>query len=212
MRAQLLAPAALRPGQPARLTYRLADATTGAPLTDVVISHEQPVHLIAARRDLQHFQHVHPQPTGAPGEYALDVTFPAPGDYLLFAEFQRAGGQGAAPRPCSCGTPWPWATRGSAPAAGPLSIDRAPRVLPATGLTGGVRVALQGAGHVHAGEPAPSPSAWRKRPPASPCATCGPTSARRRTWSSSSENGATFAHTHGEAHAAGGRGPLRPPR
>ena len=48
-RASLDAPEGVRPGEPARLTYRLADATSGAPVTDVVPSHEQPVHLIAVR-------------------------------------------------------------------------------------------------------------------------------------------------------------------
>jgi P-type Cu+ transporter len=203
VRAQLLAPPALAPGQPARLAYRLADAATGAPLRDVTISHEQPVHLIVARRDLQHFQHVHPQPAGAPGEYALDVTFPAPGDYLLFAEFQRGGGQGAAPQTVLLRDTLAVGEAGSAPAAGPLSIDRAPRVLPATGPTGGVRVALQGAGHVHAGEPVPLTFRLEEAATGEPLRDLRPYLGAAAHVVVLGENGATFAHTHGEAHTAG---------
>src|SRR5687767_1511303 len=42
--ATLVAPA-IAPSVPSRLTYRLQDARSGAPLTDVVIKHEQPIHL-----------------------------------------------------------------------------------------------------------------------------------------------------------------------
>ena len=203
-------PPCARAGQPARLAYRLADAATGAPLRDVTISHEQPVHLIVARHDLQHFQHVHPQPAGAPGEYALDVTFPAPGDYLLFAEFQRGGGQGAAPQTVLLRDTLAVGDVGSAPAAGPLSIDRAPRVLPATGLTGGVRVALQGAGHVHAGEPAPFTFRLEEVATGEPLRDLRPYLGAAAHVVVLGENGATFAHTHGEAHTAGAAAPSAP--
>jgi Cu+-exporting ATPase len=51
------------------------------------------MHLIAVRSDLLQFQHVHPQPTGTPGEYALEVAFPEAGTYFLYNEFVRANGQ-----------------------------------------------------------------------------------------------------------------------
>src|SRR6185436_1695447 len=40
-RVNLLASAAIQPGQAATLTYRLTDNLTGAPVTDVVDSHER---------------------------------------------------------------------------------------------------------------------------------------------------------------------------
>jgi Cu+-exporting ATPase len=43
------------------------------------------------RDDLTSFQHIHPQPTGAPGEFAVDVTFPTAGQYVLNSEFRRRG-------------------------------------------------------------------------------------------------------------------------
>ncbi len=51
------------------------------------------MHLIVVRKDLGIFQHIHPQPTGAPGEFAVDTAFETAGSYVLYAEFTRAGGQ-----------------------------------------------------------------------------------------------------------------------
>ena len=84
---------ALVPGSTVRITYRFTDARTGAPLTDLVVDHERPVHLIVVRNDLAGFQHIHPAPTGTPGEYAVDTRFAAPGTYLLYAEVTRGNGQ-----------------------------------------------------------------------------------------------------------------------
>jgi len=84
---------ALVPGSTVRIAYRFTDARSGAALTDLRVEHERPVHLIVVRNDLSGFQHIHPAPTGAPGEYAVDATFAAPGTYLLYAGFTRGGGQ-----------------------------------------------------------------------------------------------------------------------
>ena len=119
------------------LTYRLTDAHTGAPVTDVVESHERLLHLIAVRRDLGDFQHVHPTATGRPGEFAIDLTFPTPGSYLLFGEFARAGGQHIVQRNDL--------TVGAASGVASLVEDRAPK------LIGGVRVTLQGPDALHVG-------------------------------------------------------------
>ena len=96
------------------------------------------MHLIVVSRDLQQFQHVHPLPTGAPGEFAVDVVFPAAGSYLLYDEFTRANGQDIVQRDeLVVGT----ASSGGAS----LAVDDAPKVRDR------VRVALQGAGSVKAG-------------------------------------------------------------
>jgi Cu+-exporting ATPase len=90
VRADLVTPPAIRPGEPARIIYRLA-TNDGTPLTDVVLSHEEWIHLVVVRDDLTGFQHLHPQPTGAPGEFAVDVVFPAPGRYVLTSDLRRRG-------------------------------------------------------------------------------------------------------------------------
>src|SRR5205823_246227 len=89
VQANLVAPAAIAPGQTVSLVYRLTDKQTGRPVEDVVESHERPMHLIAVSQDLKLFQHIHPEPTGTPGEYRVAAAFPEPGTYLLFDEFMR---------------------------------------------------------------------------------------------------------------------------
>jgi hypothetical protein len=60
----------------------------GAPVDGYEVSHEQELHLIAVRRDLSGFQHVHPT-LGADGVWStpLDLT---PGSWRLFADFVPA--------------------------------------------------------------------------------------------------------------------------
>ncbi|MGY1776200.1 heavy metal translocating P-type ATPase [Geodermatophilus sp. SYSU D00804] len=84
-------PAAVRPGEPARLVATVVDTGTGEPVEDLTRSHEAWMHLIATREDLGTFAHVHPQPTGRPGQLAVDVTFPTAGRYVVDTEFRRQG-------------------------------------------------------------------------------------------------------------------------
>jgi Cu+-exporting ATPase len=92
VRVELVAAPAITVGKPTSIAYRLTDATTGEAITDLVVSHEQPMHLIVVSEDLKQFQHIHPQPAGQPGVYNVDVTFPTAGTYLLYDEFTRADG------------------------------------------------------------------------------------------------------------------------
>lgn len=132
VQVQLIAPTTIEAGIPVPITYQLTDVQQNAPLTDVVINHEQPLHLIAISQDLQQFLHVHPQPTGEPGEYALDMVFPTDGVYWLYVEFMRANGQEVLQRDeLVVGTP-----TDDAPA---LTVDLAPRTV------GDLRVTLSGA-------------------------------------------------------------------
>ena len=84
-------PAVLRPGQPARMTVTLTDARTGAPVTDLTLSHQVWMHLIATRADLGTFAHVHPEPASRPGQLAVDLIFPTPGRSVINTEFRREG-------------------------------------------------------------------------------------------------------------------------
>ena len=88
--AEILTPSVIQPGAPARLVYHLTNRD-GRPVTDVTLSHEEWIHLVAMRDDLTEFQHVHPQPTGRPGEFAVDVTFAKPGRYVLNSDLRRRG-------------------------------------------------------------------------------------------------------------------------
>jgi Cu+-exporting ATPase len=84
-------PDSVRPGVPTRITATVTDAESGEPVTDLGPGHEAWMHLIATREDLGTFSHVHPEPTGEPGELTVEVTFPTAGRYVVNTEFRRRG-------------------------------------------------------------------------------------------------------------------------
>jgi P-type Cu+ transporter len=88
---QISVPRGTRPGLPTRVVIKVTDARTGSPVSDLGLTHSVFMHLIATRADLATFTHVHPEPTGTPGELAVEMTFPTPGRYILNAEFRRNG-------------------------------------------------------------------------------------------------------------------------
>jgi hypothetical protein len=63
----------------------------GTPVTDFALQHDKRLHLVAVRRDLTGFQHVHPV-MAADGRWSttLDLT---PGPWRLLADFAPAGGE-----------------------------------------------------------------------------------------------------------------------
>lgn len=63
----------------------------GVAVTEYDVQHEKDLHLIAVRRDLTGFQHVHPERDAA-GAWTttLDLT---PGQWRLFADFRASGGE-----------------------------------------------------------------------------------------------------------------------
>jgi Cu+-exporting ATPase len=87
-------PADTRAGEPTRVTVSLTDAETGARFDDIGRSHEVWMHLIATRADLGTFTHVHPEPTGRPGELAVEMVFPSAGEYVMNTEFRLKGEMG----------------------------------------------------------------------------------------------------------------------
>jgi len=88
---RLALPSDVRPGEPTRLVVSLRDAETGEPIEDITRSHEAWMHMVLTREDLGTFAHIHPRPTGRPGELAVDATFPTAGRYIVNAEFRRQG-------------------------------------------------------------------------------------------------------------------------
>ncbi|HET7736875.1 MAG TPA: heavy metal translocating P-type ATPase [Nocardioidaceae bacterium] len=84
-------PATARAGVPTVVTAVVRDAESGEPVTDLTRSHEAWMHLIATRADLGTFAHVHPEPTGRPGELEVELTFPTAGTYVVNTEFRRRG-------------------------------------------------------------------------------------------------------------------------
>ena len=144
---------------------------------------------MAMREDLTGFQHVHPQPTGAPGEFAIDVVFPAPGRYAINSEFRRRGAmrdvvfrQYLAVE----GTPEPIS----------LAEDRSAKVID------GVRVDLQGTARV--GEPSELAFTFSDAATGQPITDLKPYLSAAGHVIVASEGLYTIEHGHGEAEDATG--------
>ncbi|HYI80092.1 MAG TPA: hypothetical protein VEW67_04455 [Thermoleophilaceae bacterium] len=73
------------PGVSETLAFRVVDHQ-GRTVRDFDVAHERAMHVIAVRRDLTGYQHVHPRQT-ADGGWAVDVAFPDPGPHRFYADF-----------------------------------------------------------------------------------------------------------------------------
>ena len=91
LEVRLHVPDTTRAGVPTTITATVVDVETGDPVRDLNRSHEAWMHLIATREDLGTFAHVHPEPTGRPGELQVEMTFPTAGDYIVNTEFRQRG-------------------------------------------------------------------------------------------------------------------------
>ena len=79
-------------GKYACLTFTVKDAKTGAPVTDLEPYLGAPAHMLIVRADLTDAVHAHPEEltTGGP-TVSFHPLVPAPGDYKVWVQFQRAG-------------------------------------------------------------------------------------------------------------------------
>ena len=82
----------LQPNQQITITYTIVDEK-GNILKDFALDHTKLMHFIVVRKDLQDFQHIHPDFNKDTGEFTIPVTFPENGTYRLFADFTPANGQ-----------------------------------------------------------------------------------------------------------------------
>lgn len=74
----------------------------GAAVTDFEVEHDKRLHLIAVRRDLTGFQHVHPEMDAA-GVWRSDLAL-TPGAWRLFADFVPTPPDGGEAQPLTLGT------------------------------------------------------------------------------------------------------------
>ncbi|MGM0881438.1 MAG: hypothetical protein ACQEXQ_10435 [Bacillota bacterium] len=65
--------------------------TDGKPVNEFDINHEKLLHLIVVNHDLSFFNHIHPEFQGD-GKFTVNTSFPAGGEYKLFADFIPKGG------------------------------------------------------------------------------------------------------------------------
>lgn len=74
-------------GEPLLLTLQLK-TTTGRPILweDIAVSHTERIHAMVVDPSLEDYQHVHPQPAGAPGFYTVEVTPRQAGEYKIYLD------------------------------------------------------------------------------------------------------------------------------
>ncbi len=82
----------LQPNQQTTITYKIVDEK-GNVLKDFALDHTKLMHFIVVRKDLQDFQHIHPDFNKDTGEFTIPVTFPETGTYRLFADFTPENGE-----------------------------------------------------------------------------------------------------------------------
>ncbi len=80
----------LAAGRPDRLDFRIVSGG-GRTVRDFDIEHDRRMHLIAVRRDLTGFQHLHPK-MAPDGTWSAPVQLRKPGSYRIFADFKSDGG------------------------------------------------------------------------------------------------------------------------
>ena len=71
-------------------------AASGKPLTaeNLLVVHTRKLHLLVTDSSLTDYQHIHPEPTGIPGEFDFSLTPRSGGRYMAYADFTpRATGR-----------------------------------------------------------------------------------------------------------------------
>jgi hypothetical protein len=86
--ALTLAERQLPAGEATPVSFRVL-GPDGDPVTAYDVSHDEDLHLIAVRRDLSGFQHVHPE-LAADGTWSVPLSL-TPGEWRLFADFVPSG-------------------------------------------------------------------------------------------------------------------------
>ncbi|GDX61992.1 hypothetical protein LBMAG33_3020 [Candidatus Levyibacteriota bacterium] len=76
----------IQPQKSTTITYKIKNDKDEI-LKDFEIAHEKIMHFILVRKDLQQFQHLHPDYNESTGEFKVDVTFPTDGPYRIFPDF-----------------------------------------------------------------------------------------------------------------------------
>jgi hypothetical protein len=84
-------PAGVRPGQKARVRFAVREPRTQALVRDFELVHERLFHLFVVSRDLDHFEHIHPE-LRPDGSLDVDLQVPRAGVYQMIADFLPIGG------------------------------------------------------------------------------------------------------------------------
>jgi hypothetical protein len=84
-------PAVVRPGQTAKLLFRIFHPGTGEPIKKFETVHERQYHLFVISQDMEYFQHIHPEEQ-TDGTWSIDLLLPKPGYYKVLSDFMPSGG------------------------------------------------------------------------------------------------------------------------
>ena len=84
-------PAAVKAGMPVTLYLTVRHPGTNALITGYEVVHEKRYHLFVVSRDMEFFQHIHPEQL-TDGRWMIQVTLPKPGDYRILSDFLPTGG------------------------------------------------------------------------------------------------------------------------
>ena len=68
------------------LLHLRTDNGKPVPVSDLMVVHTQPIHLLVIDRSLGDYHHIHPKPTSNPGEYAFSFIPRKPGPYQVYAD------------------------------------------------------------------------------------------------------------------------------
>jgi Heavy metal binding domain len=85
------APTAIKPRVRTTLTFAIRHPGTGDLVTRFETVHEKRFHLFVVSRDMEVFEHIHPEQQ-PDGRWKIDVTFPKAGAYQLLSDFLPTGG------------------------------------------------------------------------------------------------------------------------
>lgn len=78
-------------GVPSAYAFSILD-NQGDTVKKFEVTHTKQMHMIVVRKDLESFQHLHPEFNEETGEFTLpDLTFPTAGEYRVFADFLPSG-------------------------------------------------------------------------------------------------------------------------
>ncbi|MEO3867502.1 hypothetical protein ABGB18_01585 [Nonomuraea sp. B12E4] len=80
----------ITPGEPADFRFSVT-GPDGRPVTDFQVEHDKKLHFIVVSRDLETFQHLHPE-MAPDGVWSVKLKLPDAGPYRAFADFAPTGG------------------------------------------------------------------------------------------------------------------------
>lgn len=84
-------PAKLEAGKTAKWTLLISD-NAGKPVEKFETVHEKQLHQIVVSKDLEWFNHEHPEYSGK-GQFVISTSVPRAGSYKLFADYKPEGGE-----------------------------------------------------------------------------------------------------------------------